>query len=32
MVRKRYLDAFGELPWEEMVKDKGASFGSIVNV
>ena len=31
-VRKKYLDAFDERPWEEMVKDRGASFGSILDV
>lgn len=31
-VRKRYLDAMEQLPWEEVVKDRGASFGSIRNV
>jgi uncharacterized damage-inducible protein DinB len=31
-VRKRYLDAMERLPWEEVVKDRGASFGSIRNV
>lgn len=31
-VRKKYLDAIEKLPWEEVVKDRGASFGSIRNV
>jgi uncharacterized damage-inducible protein DinB len=31
-VRKKYLDAIERLPWEEVVKDRGASFGSIRNV
>ena len=31
-VRKKYLDAMEKLPWEEIVKDRGASFGSIRNV
>ena len=31
-IRKQFLDAFDELPWEEMVKDRGASFESIFNV
>lgn len=31
-VRKKYLAAIERLPWEEVVKDGGASFGSIRNV
>lgn len=31
-VRKKYLDAIERLPWGEVVKDRGASFGSIRNV
>jgi hypothetical protein len=31
-VRKKYLDAIEKLPWEEVIKDRGASFGSIRNV
>ncbi len=31
-VRKKYLDAIENLSWEEVVKDRGASFGSIRNV
>ena len=30
--RKKYLDAIEKLPWEEVVKDRGASFQSIRNV
>ncbi len=32
IVRKKYLDAIEKLPWEEVVKDRGSSFGSIRNV
>jgi uncharacterized damage-inducible protein DinB len=31
-VRKRYLDAIEKLPWKDVIKDRGASFGSIGNV
>jgi len=31
-VRKKYLEAIEKLPWEEVVKDRGASLGSIRNV
>jgi uncharacterized damage-inducible protein DinB len=31
-VRKKYLDAMERLPWEEIIKDRGASFESIRNV
>lgn len=31
-LRHRYLDTLAKLPWEEVVKDRGASFGSIRNV
>lgn len=28
-IRKKYLDAIEKLPWQEIVKDRGASFHSI---
>jgi len=28
----RYFDAFSKLPWDEFVKDRGASFGSLRNI
>lgn len=31
-VRKKYFDAIERLPWEEVVKNRGASFGSTRNV
>jgi len=31
-VRKKYLDAMEKLPWEEVIRDRGASFPSIRNV
>ncbi|MGA8904099.1 MAG: hypothetical protein WB661_03730 [Candidatus Bathyarchaeia archaeon] len=31
-VRKKYLDAIEKLPWEEVVKVRGVSLGSIRNV
>jgi uncharacterized damage-inducible protein DinB len=31
-IRKKYLTAIGELAWEEVIKDRGASFHSIRNV
>lgn len=31
-VRKKYLDAIEKLPWQEIVKDRGASFHSIRDV
>jgi len=30
--RRRYLEALGALPWEEVVKDRGASFNSLRDV
>ncbi|MFH0748887.1 MAG: DinB family protein [Candidatus Bathyarchaeota archaeon] len=30
--RRRYLKAFSELPWAEVVKDRGASFPSIRDI
>lgn len=30
--RRRYLQAVGELPWEEVIKDRGASFSSIRDI
>ncbi len=32
IVRKKYLDAIEKLPWEEVVRDRGASFPSIRDV
>jgi uncharacterized damage-inducible protein DinB len=31
-VRNRYLEQFATLPWEEVVKSRGASFDSLRNV
>jgi len=31
-LRHRYLEALGKLSWEEVVKDRGASFNSIRNI
>lgn len=31
-LRHRYLEALGKLPWEEVVKDRGASFNSLRNI
>ena len=31
-LRHRYLEAIGKLPWEEAVKDRGASFNSMRNI
>jgi uncharacterized damage-inducible protein DinB len=31
-VRRRYLKILGELPWGEVVKDRGASFPSIKDI
>jgi uncharacterized damage-inducible protein DinB len=31
-VRKKYLDAMERLPWQEVVRDRGASFQSIRNI
>jgi uncharacterized damage-inducible protein DinB len=31
-LRHRYLDTLAKLPWEEVVSDRGASFGSIRNI
>jgi len=31
-VRKKYLDAFKSLPWDEVIKDSGASFGSMRDI
>jgi len=31
-LRHRYLDTLGELPWEEVIKDRGASFPSLRNI
>ena len=31
-LRHRYLDTFSKLPWEEFVKDRSASFGSLRNI
>ena len=31
-LRHRYLDALSELPWEEVVKDRGASFPSLRDI
>ena len=30
--RKKYMDAMEKLPWEDVVRDRGASFHSIRNV
>lgn len=30
--RRRYLKAFGELSWDEVIKDRGASFPSIRDI
>ena len=32
LLRHNYLDAFSKLPWEEFVKDRGASFDSLRNI
>ncbi|HXX88253.1 MAG TPA: DinB family protein [Candidatus Acidoferrum sp.] len=32
VVRRRYLKIIGELPWDEVVKDRGASFPSIRDI
>jgi len=32
VLRNRYLEQFGTLPWEEVVKSRGASFDSLRNV
>ena len=31
-LRHRYLETFTKLPWDEFVKDRGASFGSLRNI
>ncbi|HML04031.1 MAG TPA: DinB family protein [Candidatus Bathyarchaeia archaeon] len=31
-VRHRYMDRFATLPWEEVTKDRGASFDSMKNI
>jgi uncharacterized damage-inducible protein DinB len=31
-LRLRYLDTFSKLPWDEFVKDRGASFDSLRNI
>lgn len=31
-LRHRYLEALGKLPWEEVVKDRCASFNSLRNI
>ena len=31
-LRHSYLEALGKLPWEEVVKDRGASFNSLRNI
>ena len=31
-VRHRYFDALAKLPWDEFVKDRGASFHSLRNI
>lgn len=31
-LRHRYLDTFRKLPWNEFVKDRGASFDSLRNI
>ena len=32
LLRHNYLDAFSKLPWDEFVKDRGASFDSLRNI
>ena len=32
LLRHNYLDAFSKPPWEEFVKDRGASFDSLRNI
>jgi len=32
VARRRYLKTLGELPWDEVVKDRGASFPSIRDI
>jgi uncharacterized damage-inducible protein DinB len=31
-LRRRYLETLGGLPWEEFVKDRGASYNSLRNI
>ena len=31
-LKHSYLDTFSKLPWEDVVKDRGASFGSLRNI
>ena len=31
-LRHSYLDTFSKLPWEEFIKDRGASFGSMRDI
>ena len=31
-LRHQYLEALGKLPWDEVVKDRGASFNSLRNI
>lgn len=31
-LRRNYLEALGKLPWEEVVKDRGASFPSLRDI
>ena len=31
-LRHAYFDVLRELPWDELVKDRGASFGSLRNI
>lgn len=31
-LRHRYLETFSELSWDELVEDRGASFGSFKNI
>ena len=31
-LRHKYLEALAKLPWEEVVKDRGASFNSLRNI
>lgn len=31
-LRHRYLETLGKLPWEEVVKDRGASFNSLRDI
>jgi len=31
-VRKKYLDAFEDLPWHEIIRDRGGSFHSMRNI